>query len=85
MEPTWVLSAPDGPHVGPMNLAIRDASEFKLTKYPYLAPASEPEGVYCEDLGEKLTSLDTWSTSTKTLEYHIQLLYHKNTNLIYVI
>ena len=22
-EPTWVLSAPDGPHVGPMNLAIR--------------------------------------------------------------
>ena len=21
--PTWVLSAPDGPHVGPMNLAIR--------------------------------------------------------------
>ena len=20
---TWVLSAPDGPHVGPMNLAIR--------------------------------------------------------------
>ena len=22
---TWVLSAPDGPHVGPMNLAIRDA------------------------------------------------------------
>ena len=23
MEPTWVLPAPDGPHVGPMNLAIR--------------------------------------------------------------
>ena len=22
--PNWVLSAPDGPHVGPMNLAIRD-------------------------------------------------------------
>ena len=21
--PTWVLSAPDGPHEGPMNLAIR--------------------------------------------------------------
>ena len=21
--PTWVMSAPDGPHVGPMNLAIR--------------------------------------------------------------
>ena len=24
MGPTWILSAPDGPHVGPMNLAIRD-------------------------------------------------------------
>ena len=24
MGPTWVLSAQDGPHVGPMNLAIRD-------------------------------------------------------------
>ena len=23
MGPTWVLSALDGPHVGPMNLAIR--------------------------------------------------------------
>ena len=23
MGPTWALSAPDGPHVGPMNLAIR--------------------------------------------------------------
>ena len=23
MGPTWVLSAPYGPHVGPMNLAIR--------------------------------------------------------------
>ena len=25
MGPTWVLSAPDGPHIGPMNLAIRVA------------------------------------------------------------
>ena len=25
MGPTWVLSAPDGPHVGRMNLAIREA------------------------------------------------------------
>ena len=23
MGPTWVLSAPDGPHFGPMDLAIR--------------------------------------------------------------
>ena len=26
MGPTWVLSAPGGPHVGPMNLAIRETS-----------------------------------------------------------
>ena len=24
MGPTWVLSAPDGPHVGPMNISIWD-------------------------------------------------------------
>ena len=24
MGPTWVMSAPDGPHVGPMNIAIRE-------------------------------------------------------------
>ena len=27
MGSTWVLSAPDGPHVRPMNLAIRDMSQ----------------------------------------------------------
>ena len=27
MGPTWVLSAPDEPHVGPMNIAIRDVTQ----------------------------------------------------------
>ena len=27
MGPTWILPAPDGPHVGPMNLAIRDIAK----------------------------------------------------------
>ena len=32
MGPTWVLSAPDGPHVGPINLAIRGtSSSWELT------------------------------------------------------
>ena len=35
MGPTWVLSVPDGPHVGPMNLAIRDC--FPLLPYPLVA------------------------------------------------
>ena len=29
MGPTWVLSAPDGPHVGPMNLAIRGCMNYR--------------------------------------------------------
>ena len=33
MGPTWVLSAPDGPHVGPMNIAIRGSS-YRWAKYP---------------------------------------------------
>ena len=44
MGPTWILSAPDGPHVDPMNLAIRGSlvvvspvpSEFR----PCIAPDS---------------------------------------------
>ena len=32
MGPTWVLSAPDGPHVGPMNLAVRVVIGSHLTQ-----------------------------------------------------
>ena len=32
MGPTWVLLAPDRPHVGPMNLAIRDLAAIKKDK-----------------------------------------------------
>ena len=31
MGPTWVLSAPDRPHVGPMNLAIRALESLFIT------------------------------------------------------
>ena len=34
MGPTWVLPAPDGPHVGPMNLAIRDLIHMSLLVKP---------------------------------------------------
>ena len=50
MGSTWVLSAPDGPHVGPMNLAIKGVSgnsalknatarlsyQLKTVRYNYL-------------------------------------------------
>ena len=26
MGPAWILSAPDGPHIGPMSLALREVS-----------------------------------------------------------
>ena len=35
MGPTWVLSAPDGSHVGPMNFAIRAALISLCTLYIY--------------------------------------------------
>ena len=34
MGPTWVLSAPDGPHVGHMNLAIRAIARCKSAFQP---------------------------------------------------
>ena len=33
MGPTWVLSAPDGPRVAPMNLAIRDITNTAITDF----------------------------------------------------
>ena len=32
MGPNWVLLAPDGPHVGPMNLVIRDVLSWQVWK-----------------------------------------------------
>ena len=32
MGPTWVLSAPDGPRVGPMNLVIRDVKHYEISR-----------------------------------------------------
>ena len=50
MGPTWVLSAPDGPHVGPMNLAIRDVhySWDALFHIGHLATGQLPEAL-CQD------------------------------------
>ena len=36
MRPTWLLSAPDGPHVGPMNLAIRVLTECNAPTPEYV-------------------------------------------------
>ena len=41
MGPTWVLLAPDGSHVGPMNLAIRGLlkTHHKCYEYPHISLA----------------------------------------------
>ena len=54
MGPIWVLSAPDGPHVGLMNLAIRDIpvamkevagkKDSDLPKYIKFRPHEPPSG-----------------------------------------
>ena len=35
MGPTWVLSAPGGPHIGPMNLAIGLVMQNARVSIPY--------------------------------------------------
>ena len=50
MGPTWVLPVPDGPHDGPMNLAIREIFRFYLlwrywvTFMPWLGQAESHHG-----------------------------------------
>ena len=37
MGPTWVLSALDEPHVGPMNLAIKDNTHDDVIKWKHFS------------------------------------------------
>ena len=37
MGPTWVLSAPDGPHVGPMNFAVRETIQLPTSRGAFFA------------------------------------------------
>ena len=47
MGPTWVLSAPDGPHVGPMNFAIREATSDWLLFNRHLLATSKSLALFC--------------------------------------
>ena len=59
MGPIWVLSAPDGPHVGPMNLAIRGMIQIL------------PETV---SLAEYMSDTCAWQTACCHLLCRIELL-----------
>ena len=63
MGTNWVLSAPDGPHVGPMNLAIRVTyvEKFKAGMEYFMSWASQDS----DRGGWELTD---WTTPCLTLE-----------------
>ena len=42
---TWVLSAPGGPHVGPMNLAILDVMYHWVKAFPLRIEGMRPMGI----------------------------------------
>ena len=50
MGPIWVLSAPDGPHFGPMNLAIRDMSPESFLAGDYGALIFQGNGTVVDSL-----------------------------------
>ena len=55
MGPTWVLSAPDGPHVGPMNLAIRVGISRFYSCPPGLLHGHRNDCSYCWHNHNRLT------------------------------
>ena len=64
MGPTWGPPGSCRPQMGPM-LAPRTLlsgmhQSLNSQIFPYLAPASKPEGVYCEDLGPNWQYELTW-------------------------
>ena len=68
MWPTWVLSAPDGPHDGPMNLAIR-ASLWKTRTGGYCwSGEAKSQGISCHDIDLSLQAYSSLSTSTLNAE-----------------
>ena len=72
MGPTWVLSAPDGPHVGPMNLAVR--GPFQRPPLPRYPPAHWKCRIfplkswycYCEYVLYSISHEEDYSTSRQT-------------------
>ena len=64
MEPTWVLSAPDGPHVGHINLTIRAA--YHNLEYCYCVHV-----IYCKNVIPWFLVLDNVSWSALPVRYSV--------------
>ena len=78
MKPTWVLSDPDGPHVDPMNLAIRGRTVKSLqfssklsTRKPHLWVADLQ--MRCRDLIPKDNRPGNGHQETRPISHHHDL------------
>ena len=76
MGPTWVLLAPDGPHDGHMNLAIRDISGWSQFKDAILS-------VYSHDKDKTISHwhLNIFEEHTYMI-LHITVLYTRQNNTV---
>ena len=71
MGPTWVLSAPEGPHVGPRNLAIRVTKQWQIiimlfqdVVYFWWTHTINSLLTWCQQFVLQLT----WATATKIVQ-----------------
>ena len=78
MGPTWVMSPPDGPHVGPMNLAIRGAYGMLLPLSINIQNGSQALNTYggiSRGLGKCLLCIFSRNVSiTNALDYLLYIL-----------
>ena len=68
MGPTWVLSAPDGLHVGPMNLAIREILRHCITEILHTQRLHKVQGVHIVAAVCNITS--TVSVTNEPMKTH---------------
>ena len=78
MGPTWVLSAPDGPHVGPMKLAIREVPLFHQPQIKKLDALKHESLFMAWSFGNAL--LMHWRYHSHGLSHWIYD-YHKTSNI----
>ena len=69
MGPTWVLSAPDGPPVGPMNFAIRVYTHLWLRSSP-LSQMRSNQGLYSLS-GKTSYRKNSWSLEAARFEFKL--------------
>ena len=60
MEPCWALSAPNGPLVGPMNLAIRDTIRMFLKLLPAGSPSPGQKSVVEDIILSEVSNNDVY-------------------------